>query len=120
MAAIMSSLPAMRALRPLQWVAVAAALAMAVGWGAFVAFAGLSAALICAAAIVCVFTVRDFRVGVMMMIFIIPISASYIFPRAMFGVTGLNPLNVLLVGTFASFLMVAMPDGSIRRFMPWV
>ncbi|HEX4781314.1 MAG TPA: O-antigen ligase family protein, partial [Usitatibacter sp.] len=95
-------------------------IAMAVGWGAFVAVAGLSAALICAAAIVCVFTVRDFRVGVMMMIFIMPISASYIFPRAMFGITGLNPLNVLLIGTFASFLMVAMPDGSIRRFMPWV
>ncbi len=82
--------------------------------------AGLSAALVCAAAIVCVFTVRDFRVGVMMMILIMPISASYIFPRSMFGLTGLNPLNVLLVGTFASYLMVAAPDGSLRRFMPWM
>lgn len=119
MASILLPSPTMRVLRPLQWAALAAALAMALGWGAFVAVAGLSAALICAAAIVCVFTVRDFRVGVMMMILIMPISASYIFPRAMFGVTGLNPLNVLLIGTVASFLMVAMPDGSIRRLMPW-
>jgi len=120
MAAILNSFPTMRALRPMQWAAVAAAILMALGWGTFVAMAGLSAALICAAAIVGVFTVRDFRVGVMMMILIVPISASYIFPRAMFGVTGLNPLNVLLIGTFASFLMVAMPDGSIRRLMPWM
>jgi len=119
MAAILNPVSSMRALKPLQWAALAAAIAMALGWGAFVAMAGPSAALICAAAIVCVFTVRDFRVGVMMMILIMPISASYIFPRAMFGVTGLNPLNTLMIGTFASFLMVSMPDGTIRRFMPW-
>src|SRR6185503_12997047 len=119
MAAILNPVPAIRGLTRLQWAALAAAIVLALGWGAFVAVAGPSAALICAAAIVCVFTVRDFRVGVMMMIFIMPISASYIFPRAMFGITGLNPLNALMIGTFASFLMVAMPDGSIRRFMPW-
>src|SRR5437868_13078228 len=120
MAAILNPVPAMRGLTRLQWAALVATILLALGWGAFVAVAGPSAALICAAAIVCVFTVRDFRVGVMMMIFIMPISASYIFPRAMFGVTGLNPLNTLLIGTFASFLMVAMPDGSIRRLMPWM
>src|SRR5689334_24948433 len=80
MAAILDQVSSMRALTPLQWAALAAAIAMALGWGAFVAVAGPSAALICAAAIVCVFTVRDFRVGVMMMILIMPISASYIFP----------------------------------------
>jgi O-antigen ligase len=104
----------------LKRVAVIAGLALlGIVWGAFVALTGLSAALICIAAIVCVFTVRDFRIGVLVMMLIMPISASYIFPRAMFGVTGLNPFNVLMVGTFLSFLMVSMPDGSIRRFAPW-
>src|SRR5215472_6913222 len=96
-AGILNPVSSMRGLTPLQWLGVAAAIAIALGWGAFVAVAGPSAALMCAAAIVCVFTVRDFRMGVMMMILIMPISASYIFPRSMFGMTGLNPLNVLLI-----------------------
>jgi O-antigen ligase len=101
--------------------AVAAMVLLGTAWGAFVAISGLSAALICLAAIVCVFTVRDFRVGVLVMILIVPVASSYLFPRAMFGVTGLNPLNVLMVGTFASFLLLAMPNGSIRRFAPlWI
>jgi hypothetical protein len=98
---------------------IAALALLGIGWGVFVALSGLSAALICIAVVVCVFTVRDFRIGVLVMILIMPISASYIFPRAMFGVTGLNPFNVLMVGTFLSFLLVSMPDGSIRRFFPW-
>ena len=101
--------------------AIAGMLLLGIVWGVFVAFTGWSAALICIAAIVCVFTVRDFRVGVLVMIFIMPISASYIFPRAMFGVTGMNPLNVLMVGTFAAYVLAALPDGSMRRFMPfWI
>ena len=103
---------------PMKWGLFAGLVLLGVLWGAFVAFQGLSAALVCVAAIVFVFTIRDFRVGVLVMILIMPISASYIFPRAMFGVTGLNPLNVLLVGTFMSYLLVAMPDGSIKRIMP--
>ena len=101
--------------------AIAGLLAFGALWGIFVAYQGLSAALVCVALVVCVFTVRDFRVGVLVMIFIMPISSSYIFPRAMFGVTGANPLNLLMVGTFVSYLLLSMPDGSIRRFMPlWI
>ena len=44
-------------------------------------------------AVVSVFTVRDFRVGVLVMILIMPVSASYIFPRSnAVGVpSGANP-----------------------------
>ena len=104
---------------PMKWGLVAGLVAMGALWGAFVAFQGPSAALVCLAAIVFVFTIRDFRVGVLVLILIMPISSSYMFPRAMFGVTGLNPLNVLLVGTFLSYLLVAVPDGTIKRIMPW-
>jgi len=104
---------------PVKWGLLAGLVALGALWGAFVAFQGMSAALICIAAIVFVFTIRDFRVGVLVMILIMPISSSYMFPRAMFGVTGLNPLNVLLVGTFLSYILVAMPEGSIKRLMPW-
>ncbi|HLX23335.1 MAG TPA: O-antigen ligase family protein [Usitatibacter sp.] len=104
---------------PMKWGIVAAFVLLGIAWGIFVAFQAISAALVCLAAIVFVFTVRDFRVGVLVMILIMPISSSYMFPRAMFGVTGLNPLNVLLVGTFLSYLLVAMPDRSFMRLMPW-
>jgi O-antigen ligase len=125
MAAIAARLPRIPSLPgnfPLiQFAAVAALLVLGLFFGSFVALQGWSAVLVAVAAIVTVFTVRDFRVGVLVMIFIMPISASYIFPRAMFGVTGMNPLNVLLLGTLASYMLLALPDGSMRRFMPfWI
>jgi O-antigen ligase len=121
MATLASHLPLPAHLPLRRIAAVAGLVALGLFWGVFVAFQGWSAALVAVAAVVTVFTVRDFRVGVLVMIFIMPISASYIFPRAMFGVTGANPLNLLLVGTFASYLLAAMPDGSVRRLMPlWI
>jgi len=36
----------------------------------------------------------------------------------MLGITGLNPLNLLLVGTLGSCLLHGLSDGSNRRFMP--
>ena len=106
---------------PMKWGLFATFILIAIAWGTFVAFQALSAALVCIAAIVFVFTVRDFRVGVLVMILIMPISSSYMFPRSMFGVTGLNPLNVLLVGTFMSYFLVAMGDHSVKRLMPsWI
>ncbi|MGZ5661514.1 MAG: hypothetical protein ACXWG6_09125, partial [Usitatibacter sp.] len=122
----MSAMPASFAqdygsMTPMKWGVVAGFVLLGLAWGAFVAFQALSAALICLAAIVFVFTIRDFRVGVLVMILIMPISSSYMFPRAMFGVTGLNPLNVLLVGTFLSFLLVAMGKRSVPTVIPsWV
>jgi len=47
-----------------------------------------------------------------------PISNSIVFPHAMLGITGLNPLNLLLVGTLGSCVLHGLFDGSIRRFLP--
>src|SRR6266705_3276055 len=73
-------------------------------WGSVVAVAELNA--------------LDFRIGVVLLILLMPISSSRVFPHAMFGVTGLNPLNLLLVGTFGSCLLHGVSDGSLRRFAP--
>jgi len=122
MAAILARLPAPPANFPVKRIAAFAGLvALGLFWGAFVAYQGMSAVLLCVAAVVSVFTVRDFRVGVLVMILIMPVSASYIFPRSMFGVTGLNPLNLLMIGTFVAYLLASMPDGSVKRFLPlWI
>jgi len=87
-------------------------------WGYVVAIAELNALLLAASLFSCVFILRDFRIGVVLLILLLPISNSYLFPRAMLGVTGLNPANLLLVGTLGSYLLHGLFDGSLRRFMP--
>src|SRR5437773_1037198 len=87
-------------------------------WGSLVAVAELNALYLCVALIGCAFILLDFRIGVVLLILLMPISSSRVFPHAMFGVTGLNPLNLLLVGTLGSCLLHGLFDGSIRRFVP--
>jgi len=86
--------------------------------GAAVAVAETNALYLCLSLIGCAFILFDFRIGVVLLILLMPISSSTVFPRAMLGITGLNPLNLLLIGTLASCLLQGLFDGSIRRFMP--
>ena len=87
-------------------------------WGAVIAVAGLNALFLASALIGCAFILRDFRIGAVLLILLLPISTSYMFPHAMLGITGLNPLNLLLAGTLGACLLHGLFDGSIRRFMP--
>src|SRR5712691_10788290 len=87
-------------------------------WGAAVAVAGLNALYLCVSLIGCAFILLDFRVGVVLLVLLMPISRSYVFPHAMLGITGLNPLNLLLVATLGSYLLHGLSDGSLRRFVP--
>ncbi|HEX9806654.1 MAG TPA: O-antigen ligase family protein [Alteraurantiacibacter sp.] len=87
-------------------------------WGSAVAVAGMNALYLCVSLLGCAFILRDFRIGVVLLIVLMPISSSDVFPHAMLGITGLNPLNLLLVATLGSCLLQGLADGSIRRFMP--
>ena len=87
-------------------------------WGSVIAVAGLNALYLCVSLIGCAFILLDFRVGVVLLILLLPISYTYLFPRTMLGVTGLNPANLLLVGTLGSYLFHGLYDGSLRRFIP--
>src|ERR1700687_2884959 len=101
--------------------AVAGLIALGLFSGTAIAVTGTAGALILVAILVCLFTVRDFRVGVVVLILIMPISSSYLFPHSMFGVTGLNPLNLLLAMTLGLYLFRAIPDGSVKYALPlWV
>jgi O-antigen ligase len=87
-------------------------------WGSAIGVANWTAVYLCASLLGCVFIVRDFRVGVVLLILFLPLSRSYVFPREMLGITGLNPFNLLLLGTFGWCLLQGLLDGSLRRFMP--
>jgi O-antigen ligase len=87
-------------------------------FGLLVALAGLNALYLCISLIGCIFILRDFRIGVVLLILLLPISRSAVFPHEMLGIIGLNPLNLLLFGTLAACLLQAMSDGSLRHFVP--
>lgn len=78
-------------------------LLLAAFWGAAVALADVNAALLCVSVLACAAVFLNFRVGVVLLILVIPISASALFPHEMLGITGLNPVNLLLVATLASW-----------------
>ena len=87
--------------------------------GVVLAAGGMTAFYLCASVLACAFVLADFRCGVVLLILLMPFSgSSTLFPHEMFGVFGLNPLNLLLAGTCGSWLLHALADGSVRRFLP--
>ena len=87
--------------------------------GVVLAAGGLTAFILCASLLACAFVLADFRCGVVLAILLVPLSGSAtLFPHEMFGIVGLNPLNLLLAGTCCSWLLHAFADGSLRRFLP--
>jgi O-antigen ligase len=91
---------------------------LAVVGGAAVALVEVNALYLALALIGSLFILFDFRIGVVLLILLLPISRSAMFPHAMFGITGLNPVNLLLVATLGSYLLQSLTDGSLRRFLP--
>jgi hypothetical protein len=55
--------------------------------------------------IACIASLIDFRAGAMALMVMLPISGVWYFPHGMFGFTGLNPVNLVLAATLASFVM---------------
>jgi O-antigen ligase len=99
--------------------AVAGLLVFGAVWGTAVAVAEVPAFFICLSLIACVFCVRDFRAGVAMLIMMIPVAQSHVFPRSMFGITGLNPMNLLLATTVLSYVMRRAGEKRTAPVFPW-
>jgi O-antigen ligase len=87
--------------------------------GVALAAGGLTAFYLCAALLACAFILADFRCGVVLLILLMPLSGSTtLFPHEMFGIVGLNPLNLLLAGTCCSWLLYAFASGRLGTFLP--
>src|SRR4051812_10776126 len=98
---------------------VLAAIALfGLAWGGVVAMAGVNALYLCVSLIGCAFILRDFRIGVALLIVLMPISRSWMFPHAMLGVTGLNPFNLLLVATVGSLLLHGLSEKNRGPLVP--
>ncbi|HEY5897294.1 MAG TPA: O-antigen ligase family protein [Burkholderiales bacterium] len=88
---------------------------LAIASGIGIALGELQALVAALSVIGCLAVLSDFRIGAVLMIIMLPIEGSYLFPHSAFGVTGLNPLNMVLGATFVSYLIRGQ---ELRRFLP--
>src|SRR3954469_8878838 len=82
--------------------------------GVGIALGEVEAMLASAAVIAVIAPFIDFRFGAVALMVLLPISSVWFFPRSMFGLTGLNPINVLSPATLVSFAL----RGRLRNFVP--
>ena len=83
-----------------------AALGVAFVAGLFSALGGghYAAALV-VVVVVLAAVIRDYRAGVVALMIFYPLAGTTIVPREMFGISGLNPMNLVLFGTLAACVM---------------
>lgn len=88
------------------WLVAAFALcASAVAGGYSLALHEIEALYVGVALSACVAILIDYRIGAVLLIVLLPVSATNLFPHALMGITGLNPINLLLAGTLAAYLL---------------
>ena len=83
--------------------------------GIGVAMGELQAMIVAVTLMACVAVLADFRIGAVLLMVMLPIESSYLFPRSLGGVTGLNPMNLVLAATLASYLLRGR---NLREFLP--
>ena len=79
--------------------------ALAVASGYALAIGEVAGLYIALALIGSVAVLLDFRVGAVLLLLMLPMSPSDLFPRALMQVTGLNPLNLLVGGDVVSYVI---------------
>lgn len=62
-------------------------------------------------------TLLDYRVGTVLALVLIHISGTVFIPRELLGIQGLNPINLLIIGTVFSYLI--SHTGSKKLVIPW-
>jgi O-antigen ligase len=106
------------------WLPVAAGLiAFAGACGFALAMGELDAFYVTLSLAVCIAVMFDFRIGAVLLILLLPISSTTLFPRALMGITGLNPANVLIAATVVSCLLRGRAQGAppfVPRPMLWL
>ncbi|HZN85487.1 MAG TPA: O-antigen ligase family protein [Burkholderiales bacterium] len=101
------TLPQARAQAPARHLWLIAAFVLMVGaiaGGYALATAELQALYIGLAGAAAVAVLLDYRIGAILLVLLLPVSATSLFPRGLLGVTGLNPVNMLLGATLIAYL----------------
>jgi O-antigen ligase len=104
--------------RQKRWAAAVGFVLLGTITGAAVGLLDVTGAIAAVSILAVVFIVRDFRAGVGMLVLMLPISQSNVFPHEMFGFTGINPLNLLVATTLFSLYMRWLGHGMLKGFVP--
>jgi O-antigen ligase len=106
------------------WVVVAFALLAAAGAGGYaLALHEVEALYLGIAVAGCVAVLIDFRLGALLLAFLLPVSGTSLFPHGLLGITGLNPINMMIAGTLAAFLArgrIDHPGPLVPRPIAWL
>lgn len=73
--------------------------------GVLLAIGELQALYLCLSIVATIAVLYDFRAGVVLLIALLPVSASNVFPHELMGFKGLNPINVLVLATLGSYVV---------------
>jgi O-antigen ligase len=88
------------------WILAAVALVgFGVASGVAIAFGETGAFYITLSLILAAATLFDFRLGAVSLIVLLPLSQTNLFPHGMFGIPALNPFNILILSTAASYAL---------------
>jgi O-antigen ligase len=88
------------------WILVGLGLiAGAAAAGYALAVAEVEALFVVLALITCVGVLFDFRIGAVVLVMMLPAADTPFMPHALMGITGLNPINLLLAGTLGAYLL---------------
>ena len=118
-----SSLRAEPAERGLWLIAGFALIAIAAASGFALAMHELDALYVALAVVACVAILIDYRAGAILLVLLLPVSATALFPHAIMGITGLNPINVLLGGTLVAYALrgrLEHPAPLVPRPLAWL
>jgi len=103
------------------WLPAAGAMvALAVGAGYALAMGEIAGLYVALALIGSVAVLLDFRIGALVLLVMLPASASTLFPHSLMQITGLNPLNLLFVATFGAYLISGRAQRSVLMPMPLI
>jgi hypothetical protein len=86
-------------------VALVALVGVAVAGGYALAVGEIEALYVGVSLVACVAILLDYRAGAILLVLLLPISSTALFPHALMGMTGLNPMNLLLGGTLAAYVL---------------
>lgn len=109
---------AFQRLPPARWIFLSLAYAlMVVFFGIAVPIAGIIVPAFLVVLILMAWTALDYRVGTVLVLVLIHISGTVFIPRELGGVQGLNPINLLILGTIFSYVISHAGTGKLS--IPW-
>src|SRR5882672_8453898 len=62
----------------------------------------------------------DFRIGAVLLMLVLPFGNTQFFPHNLFGLSGLNPLNLLFAATLVSFVLRNKVTGLMPQPLLWL